>query len=173
MVRRRMRTFLAVAASYADKPHGDRWIQITGTPWYLLRDCAFRSAGFPVTLVLGLCDRELYEAAQDSPERRTPQEAYDRAYEQAAARTSEVLQGLSSHPLFRDAIAWQSPGVLANCLLAKSVRKFSREVSPESGLLFVEMLPDVTDCWLRDAEGNAYTSEFRLTFARLAAPANE
>jgi Lantibiotic dehydratase, N terminus len=46
-------------------------------------------------------------------------------------------------------------------LLARTVRKAAREDSA-TGISISEMLPDLDQCWLRDADGAIYTCELRL-----------
>lgn len=59
-------------------------------------------------------------------------------------------------PLYLD---FESP--LAVDALAKVIRRGAEE-DPPAEATFSEMLPTPEQCWLTDAEGNRYTSEFRL-----------
>jgi hypothetical protein len=47
-------------------------------------------------------------------------------------------------------------------IFAKIVRRTKESAGPESLIAISEMLPDHTQTWLSDAEGQRYTSEFRL-----------
>lgn len=47
-------------------------------------------------------------------------------------------------------------------IFAKMVRRTSETAGDDSLVCLTEMLPDVEQCWLLDAEGRRYTSEFRF-----------
>jgi hypothetical protein len=59
-------------------------------------------------------------------------------------------------PIFVD---FTSPTLTTS--LAAAIRRTERS-DPEAEIVFSEMLPDVEECWLRDAEGERYTSELRM-----------
>jgi len=53
-------------------------------------------------------------------------------------------------------------------LATRAIRKASEDPGGERPLVFTEMLPDLESLWLRDATGNAYTSEMRFVAVDLA-----
>ncbi|MEV0728190.1 lantibiotic dehydratase [Polymorphospora sp. NPDC050346] len=55
-------------------------------------------------------------------------------------------------------------------LFAKAIRR-SAEESPSSAVVVSEMLPDTTQNWLRDAEGDGYAAELRIVALDPSAPA--
>jgi hypothetical protein len=59
-------------------------------------------------------------------------------------------------PIFVD---FTSPTLTA--ALAAAIRRTERSAA-EAEIVLSEMLPDAEECWLRDAEGERYTSEFRM-----------
>lgn len=60
-------------------------------------------------------------------------------------------------PVFVDA---RSPVLVQ--LFGRLVRATEREHGPHATITLTEMLPDASDCWLRDAQGRRYTSELRM-----------
>lgn len=60
-------------------------------------------------------------------------------------------------PIFVDAL---SPVLMQN--LGRALRATERDRGPDATVAFSEMLPDVPDCWLRDAAGRRHTSELRM-----------
>ncbi|HWO59896.1 MAG TPA: lantibiotic dehydratase, partial [Umezawaea sp.] len=80
--------------------------------WALWRDVALRSAGFPAELVTRLGDAELAAAADADP---TGPE-YDRAHRAGLERQSRVLEAIARSPVFREAVAWQNPQLVLDCL---------------------------------------------------------
>ena len=84
--------------------------------WRLWEHFALRGPGFPAEGVLRLAPPELASAAdkfgQDDGLAGPEWEDFTRAFDDAAVRTAELLQGIAAMPRFRAAVAWQNPAVL-------------------------------------------------------------
>jgi hypothetical protein len=91
-------------------------IALSGTAWYLWRDACLRSAGFPARRVLALCDDDLAGAADAYGRLPGARPAYEAAYRAAAARLPRVVADIAEDPLFREAVTWQNPDLVVNCL---------------------------------------------------------
>src|SRR5579859_7164253 len=90
---------------------GQHRVGLGGTGWSMWRDVCVRSAGFPASMLLAICDDQLARSADRDG--RGP--AFDKAYTQATARLSHGIAGTYADPAFREAITWQNP-VLAQFL---------------------------------------------------------
>jgi Lantibiotic dehydratase, N terminus len=87
------------------------------TGWALWRDVALRSAGFPAERFLEICDDELAEAA-DLLHDGVPatEEHYAKVFAAATDRLIAVIRRAATAPTFREAVTWQNPGVVRDCL---------------------------------------------------------
>jgi Lantibiotic dehydratase, N terminus len=89
-------------------------VALSGTGWHLWRDVCLRSAGFPARRVLALRTDELADAAD-----RCGADVGDRymaAYRATSARLPGTVADLAADPMFREAVTWQNPDLVANCL---------------------------------------------------------
>jgi len=80
------------------------------------RDVVMRSAGFPADLVLALSDPKLAgaaDAADGDPDRLAD---YRREYGDATERLSAAIREVARLPRFREAVAWQNPKLIKQCL---------------------------------------------------------
>ncbi|MCX4791432.1 lantibiotic dehydratase family protein [Streptomyces sp. NBC_01221] len=85
--------------------------------WDLWGDAALRSAGFPAERITELCDAELASAADQFDEREEgSRERYAKVFEAAAERLSAVVRRTAADPGFREAVTWQNPALIHNCL---------------------------------------------------------
>jgi hypothetical protein len=112
-----------VTATPAESAHA---VALGRTGWRLWREGALRSAGFPSAGMAAICDRELAGAVDDAGwDSRAPGAVS--AFETATGRLSAAVAGVAAEPAFREAVAWQNPGLIATCL-DKLVRGESRNV---------------------------------------------
>jgi len=104
--------------SYRD-PAGHE-VTLSGTTWRLWRDACVRSAGFPARRVLALRDDALADAAdaygRSAGAGVAAPEAYELAYRAATARLPRIVADIAQDQLFREAVMWQNPGMVVNCL---------------------------------------------------------
>jgi Lantibiotic dehydratase, N terminus len=93
-------------------------VALGGTGWHLWRDVCLRSAGFPARRVLALRADELADAADrlDGTAGAHGQTAYEAAYRAATGRLPRTVAGIATDPLFREAVTWQNPDLVTNCL---------------------------------------------------------
>ncbi|MCH0570792.1 lantibiotic dehydratase [Streptomyces sp. MUM 136J] len=98
----------------ADHP----WRTPLGTSgWDLWGDAALRSAGFPAERITDLCDAELASAADRFDEREADSgEHYAKVFEAATERLSAVVRRTAADPRIREAVTWQNPALVHNCL---------------------------------------------------------
>lgn len=96
-----------------DSPHR---IALAGTGWSLWRDAAVRGAGIPARALLAICDDQLADAADRAAEVGTEAARYGPAYQAATERLTLAIQRTAADPLFREAVAWQNPDLVRNCL---------------------------------------------------------
>jgi hypothetical protein len=82
------------------------------TGWYLWRDAALRSAGFPAARVSALRDPALAAAADAVTAGTAGPELYDAEYAAAGERLRATTARLAATPLLREAIAWQNPALV-------------------------------------------------------------
>lgn len=92
-------------------------IPLGSTRWSLWPETALRGAGFPAALATRLSDPEL-AAAADRFDERAPdtRPEYDEAWAAAIGRLSAAVRDIAAQPTFREAITWQNPDVVRNCL---------------------------------------------------------
>jgi hypothetical protein len=96
---------------------GSHTERLGDTAWVLWRDAAVRGAGFPAGQVHAMCDDELAAAADalddDAPDTG---ERYARSYAAATERLSAAVRRTAADDRFREAVTWQNPQLLPNCL---------------------------------------------------------
>lgn len=95
---------------------GAHRIGLGDTGWSVWRDVALRSTGFPARKVLDIADDALADAADRYVRGDGDTASYAAEYEAATARLSAAVRGLASEPRFREAITWQNPRLVENCL---------------------------------------------------------
>ncbi|AOS63780.1 lantibiotic dehydratase [Actinoalloteichus hymeniacidonis] len=91
----------------------DHTIPLGDSGWRIWRLSALRGAGFPATLLDRTVDADL---ARDAAETAVTDEEFADRYRAAAARQSTELAAIARDPAFREAVAWQSPHLLATCI---------------------------------------------------------
>lgn len=85
--------------------------------WCLWNDVAVRGAGFPARRILAVCDDELAAAADGLEDGAADgQERYLKVYAEATERLSAAIRGAASDPTLREAVTWQNPKLLLDCL---------------------------------------------------------
>lgn len=100
----------------ADTGH-PRCVPLGASGWDLWTDAALRSAGFPAERITELCDAELACAADRFDEReKVSRERYTKVFEAATERLSAVIRRTAADPGFREAVTWQNPALIHNCL---------------------------------------------------------
>ncbi|MEV5387404.1 lantibiotic dehydratase [Streptomyces sp. NPDC052721] len=87
-------------------------VRLADTRWWLHREFALRGAGFPLTGIARLRAPELAGPAGSD----LPPEAFAAHYATAVRRLTGELRDLAADPRLREAIAWQNPAVVRNCL---------------------------------------------------------
>ncbi len=97
---------------------GGHEIALSGTRWHLWRDVCLRSAGFPARRVLALRADELADSADrlNGAAGEQDQADYAAAYRAANRLLPRTIAGIAADPLFREAVTWQNPGLVTNCL---------------------------------------------------------
>ena len=95
----------------------DHFIPLGGTRWTLWRDCALRGAGFPADRFTEICDDEL-AAAADRLDDAVPatHEQYKKVFDAATTRLTGVIRRTAGEGAFREAVTWQNPGLVRDCL---------------------------------------------------------
>jgi hypothetical protein len=95
----------------------DHHVSLGRTGWTLWRDAALRGAGFPAVRFLDLCDDEL-PAAADLLDDAVPatRDRYATVFAAAAERLSATIRRTAAEGTFREAVTWQNPGLVRNCL---------------------------------------------------------
>ena len=101
-------------------------IALGGTPWRLWRDACVRGAGFPARRVSALRTDALADAADALADAASAADScgqpvgawrsYETTYRAAAKRLSRAIAEIARDPLFREAVIWQNPGMVENCL---------------------------------------------------------
>ena len=95
----------------------DHHVPLGRTGWMLWRDAALRGAGFPAEWILEICDDELAAAADAVDERRpATREQYATVYTAAVGRLSAAIQRAATESRFREAVTWQNPGLIRDCV---------------------------------------------------------
>jgi hypothetical protein len=100
------------------RPPAEHEIALSGTGWHLWRDVCLRSAGFPARRVLALRADELADAAERLVGAADEHDhmAYEAAYRAATGQLPRTIADIAADPLFREAVTWQNPDLVANCL---------------------------------------------------------
>lgn len=95
----------------------DQHVPLGRTGWALWRDAALRGTGFPATWILQICDDELATAA-DAVDERLPatREQYAKVFTAATGRLTAAIGRAAAESRFREAVTWQNPAVVHNCL---------------------------------------------------------
>ncbi|MGW0495863.1 lantibiotic dehydratase [Streptomyces sp. NPDC003007] len=94
-----------------------RRIPLGASGWDLWGDAALRSAGFPAERITELCDTELAAAADQFDEREeASREHYAKVFQAATERLGAVVRRTAADPVFREAVTWQNPALIRNCL---------------------------------------------------------
>jgi hypothetical protein len=96
-----------------DKPHLAR---LGDTDWGIWREVALRSTGFPAAGVLALNDPALAAAADAAVLDPARAAGYRQEYEAATGRLSAAVRQVARTPRFREAVAWQNPKLVRQCL---------------------------------------------------------
>jgi len=99
-----------------DLPQPPHRVPVDGSPWGMWRDVVMRSAGFPADLVLTLTDAALAEAADAAAGDPGQLDDYRREYRAATERLSAAVREVARLPRFREAVAWQNPKLVKQCL---------------------------------------------------------
>ena len=97
-------------------PSQDHLARLGDTDWRMWRDIALRSTGFPADQVLSLGDPALAAAADAAAANPDRLEAYRAEYRAAGPRLSAAIQTVARIPRFREAVAWQNPKLVSQCL---------------------------------------------------------
>jgi hypothetical protein len=95
---------------------GQERVQLGSSRWHTRPECALRSAGFPLALVSRLGDAGMAATADACAQAQAPSAEFSLAYQRAADRLARAVRELANDPRFREAVTWQSPDVVRNCL---------------------------------------------------------
>jgi hypothetical protein len=95
----------------------DHLVPLGRTGWSLWREAALRSAGFPADRFTEICDEELAVAA-DQLDDAVPgdRERYVKVFAAATDRLTQAIRRTAAEPAFREAVTWQNPGLVGDCL---------------------------------------------------------
>lgn len=91
-------------------------IPLGDTGWQVWRHVELRSAGFPSAIVEPLADDELLAAAAAEDSEGPVSDALAREYDRAIARMETALRTAAADPMLREAVAWQNPAMLRDCV---------------------------------------------------------
>lgn len=91
-------------------------IPLGDTGWQVWRHVELRSAGFPSAIVEPLADDELLAAAAAEDSEAPVSDALAREYDRAIARMETALRTAAADPMLREAVAWQNPAMLRDCV---------------------------------------------------------
>ena len=98
------------------KENAEHLAPLGDSGWYIWRDIALRSAGFPAERVNELAAPELAAAADSLISGSLARPEYEGAYTRAVQSLSAAIRRTAADPLFREAVMWQNRGLVANCL---------------------------------------------------------
>lgn len=98
-------------------PASEHRVPLGRTGWSLWRESALRGAGFPAERFTAICDDELATAA-DQLDDHVPAtgELYAKVFAHATDRLSAVIRSTAAESAFREAVTWQNPGLVRDCL---------------------------------------------------------
>jgi hypothetical protein len=98
-------------------PVSDLLVPLGTTGWQVWREIAVRGAGFPAERIIPICHQALADAA-DQVDDTVPatRESYEQAFSTAVLGLSKEIRGTAGDARFREAITWQNPGMIADCL---------------------------------------------------------
>jgi hypothetical protein len=85
------------------------------TGWHLWRHVVVRGTGFPARQVLRLSDPAL-AAAADRVAAGGDRARFDAEYAAAQTRLTAAVRATAADPLFREAVTWQNPRLVRDCL---------------------------------------------------------
>ncbi|GGK15956.1 lantibiotic dehydratase [Streptomyces camponoticapitis] len=88
--------------------------ELPGTPWRVWRDTVLRSTGFPAEGLNLFASASAASAAEARLAGDIDEDAYRAAFGKAASAVGARLYEIAGDPLFREAITWQNPGLLAS-----------------------------------------------------------
>ena len=95
----------------------DLLLPLGDSGWTLWRDAALRGTGFPARRFLEICDDELAAAADACDDALpTGREHYLKVYGEAVGRLTAAVRRIAAEDRFREAVAWQNPALLHDCL---------------------------------------------------------
>jgi Lantibiotic dehydratase, N terminus len=102
------------------------FIALPGGRWHIWRGMVLRGAGFPVSDVDRLADPALAGAADRALARATEAgrswpgkndlKQFDAYFEASAAATSAAIAAIARQPRYREALTWQNPQFVRNCV---------------------------------------------------------
>jgi hypothetical protein len=108
-----------MAGSAQQTPVAD-FVPLPGGRWWMWRQTVLRSAGFPANRVATLGDTRLAEVADavvgGGATRAAPDADFDGEFALAATRLAVVVRGWARDDVFREAVTWQNPQFVADCL---------------------------------------------------------
>ncbi|MEU9129922.1 lantibiotic dehydratase [Kitasatospora sp. NPDC048540] len=101
-------------------------IPLGDTGWQVWRDVELRSAGFPSATVEPLADDALLAAAAAEDGEDPASQQLTLHYERAVTALEEALRSAAADPMLREAIAWQNPAMLRDCVDKVATRSKAR-----------------------------------------------
>ena len=93
--------------------HERHLLELPGTRWKVWRHALLRTTGFPASGLDRLRITAAAQAADKYLDGVTGRVEFDSSFKQAEAQGSAQVRAIASEPLFREAIAWQNPGIIA------------------------------------------------------------
>lgn len=92
-------------------------IPLGDSDWHLWREVALRGAGFDAARLEGICDDELAAAADALLDGALDERNhYDKVFAAATERLRSAVGEVAADRLFREAVTWQNPELIAFCL---------------------------------------------------------
>ncbi|MFJ1592248.1 lantibiotic dehydratase [Kitasatospora albolonga] len=88
--------------------------ELPGTQWRVWREGVLRSTGFPAEGLRALASADAASAAEAHLAGDLDASGYRAAFDKAAAAAGAQLYEIAGDPLFREAITWQNPVLLAS-----------------------------------------------------------
>ena len=87
-------------------------VRLGDTQWSVWPEVSLRSAGFPAELVTVLADRRIADAADSA----TDGDSFLQEHRAAVNRQSRTLEAICRQGRFREAVAWQNPKLVHDCV---------------------------------------------------------